>query len=125
GGNPEARVEQDLAPRLVAEIDVLAAHRRRPRRQVDGGGAGRPLTALDEKPEHAVHVRQRLLDVAVDAAEEVERYVELYEEPVHEHEVADGQRPVRHSLRGQDHEQRHGPGDDQALADVQYAEGRL
>ena len=93
--NREAHVEQNLAVRLVSEIDVLEAHfagtdveRLRP------GGVG-DLGVLLREREHPLHVGERLLDLAIEHAQEIERDVELDHERVDEHEVADGHRPVR------------------------------
>ena len=96
GGNREAHVEQDLPVRLVAEVDVLEAHlavgddeRRRARAR------RRPRVCSVDEREHPLHVGQRLLDLAVEDAEEVERDVELDHERVDQHEVADRHRARR------------------------------
>ena len=69
--------------------------------------------------EHLLHIDERLLDLTVDKAEEVERHVELDEEGVHEHEVAERHGARVNPLRGQDHDDDQPGRDDDALADVE------
>ena len=92
----EVDVVQDRPPRVVAEVDVPEA---RPRRAAPraAGAPGRSSISgcVVEQREHLLEVGQRLLDLAVDHAEEVERDVELDQVGVDQHEVAD-----RHRARG-------------------------
>lgn len=91
----EAHLVQDTSFRIIgeshlAELDAAAGDRERRR--------SRPVRhlAVDlEQPEHLLHVDDRLLDLAVDVAKEVERQVELDQIGVHQHEVADGHDPRR------------------------------
>jgi hypothetical protein len=83
------------------------------------------LEVLREQPEHAVHVGERLLDLAVHHAEEVERDVELDEQRVDQHQVAEREAPGRDALRGEEHEPGHGDRNHEALADVEQAKRRL
>ncbi len=94
GGNRERDVEQDLPVRLVAEIDVLEAHLAIRNAQRRGAGRILDLGVLLDQPEQPLHVGERLLDLAVDDAEEVERNVELDHEGVDQHEVADRHRVI-------------------------------
>ena len=88
GGDGEAHVEEDLPRPLVTKVDVAEFHRRRPRRQLGRARLVLDFTVLVQQPEHAVHVEERLLDLAIDHAEEVERDVELDQQPVYQHEIA-------------------------------------
>jgi len=122
----ERDVEEDLPSRLVGKIDPLEAHR----------GASRALPevqrhrirpvlylpVLGQQAEHAVHVDERLLDLAVHHAQKIERDVELDQQAVDEHEVAERQSLRHHALSGEDHQQRHSDSDDAALPDVEEAE---
>ena len=121
----ERHVEEDLAIGLVAEIDIAEHHGRRPFRQLGRAGLVLHLEVLRHQAEHLVHVGQRLLDLAIDHAEEIERHVELDQEAVDQHQVADGQRPGRHALRGERHQRSHRRGNDQALADVEQPQRHL
>src|SRR5262249_34072878 len=85
----EAHVEENLARALVMEVDAAELDRRRSRRQLARAGLVLDLAVLREQPEHAIEVEQRLLDLAIDHAEEIERDVELDEKPVHQHEIAE------------------------------------
>ena len=124
-GNRERDVEQDLPVRLVGEIDVLEADlgRRDPERRSARRVAN--FGVLLDQVEHPLHVRQRLLDLAVDHAEEVERNVELEHERVDQHQIADGHRVIDHPDRCPPHDERHRDGDDRALADVEQRQRGL
>ena len=80
------------------------------------------LGVLLDQPEHALHVSERLLDLAVDHAEKVERNVELDHEGVHQDKVAYRHRMVDDAKHGAPHDQSHSNGDDRALADVEQRE---
>ena len=83
------------------------------------------LPMLGQQTEHLVHVEQRLLDLAVHHAEEVERDVELDQQAVHQHQVAERELLRHHALGDQQHQRGHRGGDDQALPDIQQAERSL
>ena len=80
------------------------------------------LGVLLDEPEHPLHVSERLLDLAVDHAEKVERNVELDHEGVHQDKVAYRHRMVDDAKHGAPHDQSHSNGDDRALADVEQRE---
>src|SRR3546814_3870601 len=56
-----------------------------------------------QQAEHGLQVDQRLLDLAVDRAEEVQRHGELQQIGIHHDEVAHGHGAGHHALRRQDH----------------------
>ena len=106
-GNREIDIEQNLPLRraaigafgdlVVAEIDMLEAHRaamqgQRGRRRRIGHFA-----VLFEQREHLFHVGDALLDFAIDHAEEIERDVKLDHEGVHEHQIAQAHRAIDHA----------------------------
>ena len=77
-----------------AEGDRAVLHRKSRR--------ARPVLNLGRDPDqrhHLLEVGQRLLDVAVHHAEEIERRVELQQIGVDQHEIADGHRACR-NIRG-------------------------
>ena len=123
--NGEAHVEQDLAVLLVAEVDVLEAHLAAT--DIERRGARRigDFRVLLGKREHPLHVGERLLDLAVEHAQEVERDVELDHERVDEHEVADRHRPVDDAHRRPPHDERYRDRDDRALRDVEQRQRGL
>src|SRR5256885_341870 len=125
GGNREAHAMQDLPLGLVKKVRAPEFHRRRPGREFRRARAVLDLAVLGEEAKHPVHVEQRLLDLAVHHAEEVERDVELDEKAVHQHQVAEGEALRRHAFGHQQHQRRHRNGDDEALADVEQAERSL
>ncbi len=69
--------------------------------------------------EHALDVGERLADLAVEHAEEVERDVELDHEGIDQHDVADRHLAAGHAVGRLPHHRRHGDCDDRRLADVQ------
>jgi hypothetical protein len=75
--------------------------------------------------EHALDVRQRLADFAIDDAEKVERDVELDQEGVDQHQVADGHPAVDDAAGGAPHHRRDAERDDQLLAEVERRQRRL
>ena len=82
-------------------------------------GVIRDLAVLLEQREHPVHVRQALLDLAVDHAEEVERDVQLDHEGVDQHQVADRHPAFDHAECRTPEDQRQRDCDDGLLAGVQ------
>ena len=125
GGNREAHAMQDLALALIKKVRVPEFHRRRPAREFRRTRAIFDLAMLGEEAEHAVHVEQRLLDLAVHHAEEVERDVELDQQAVDQHQVAQSEALCGNAFGHQQHQRRHRNGDDEALADVEQAQGRF
>src|SRR6476620_4642734 len=121
----ERNVVQDLAIVLVSEIDVIETHGQRTHRQVDGAGPIFDFAMFLEQSEHPAHVRQRLLDLAVHHAEEIQRDVELDQQPVDEYEVAERERTSDHALRSKNHEQRHRDRDDETLTDIEQPQRGL
>ena len=85
----EIDIAQDGAARIVAEIDMAEANRAVRHRERRRAGPvldfGRDL----HQRHHLLEVGQRLLDVAVDDAEEIERRVELQQVGIDQHEIAD------------------------------------
>ena len=125
GRDLEADAVQDLAVGVVAEAHVLEAHRAAARHQRLGVGRVGDLAVLAEQREHLLHVDQRLLDLAVDDAEEVERDVELDHQRVDQHQVAERQRARDDADGRAPDQQRHRRGDDQALAEVEQRQRGL
>ena len=125
GGNRERNIEQDLPRGFVEKIDVLEAHLGAAHDERHRAGTIGDLRVLADQIEQALHVGHRLLDLAIDDAEEVERHIKLQHEAVHQHEVAD-----RH-VAGDDaggrtpHDERYRDGNDRALPDVERGERRL
>ena len=90
GRHLEGEAVQDDPLGLVAELHVLEADgaARYPERH--GARAVRHLRRLGQHVHHALDVGQRLLDLAIDHAHEVERNEQLQHQRVDHHEVADG-----------------------------------
>ena len=72
-----------------------------------------------------LEVGQRLAQLAVDHAQEVERLVELQEEGVDQDDVADGERAGDHALAPHHHDRGDADGDDRGLAGVERGEVSL
>ena len=103
----EIDIAQDGAFRLVMKIDVLETHaadleyQRRRSRRIDD------LRLALEQLEHKVHVRQSVLDLAVDDPQKVQRYKKLQQQCVDQYEVADAHRPGHHPPGGEEHDEGH------------------
>ena len=115
----EIDVEQDLAARIVAEIDVLEAHSDEAGLERAGTVGVGHLAMRMHQPEHALDVGQRLADLAIQDAEEIQRDVELKQERVDHDDVSETHLATRHAVRGLPHHQRHGDRDDQRLTGVE------
>jgi hypothetical protein len=74
--------------------------------------------------EHALDVGEGLADLPVQHAEEVERDVELDQEGVDQHQVAEGHAPLA-TPRGAPHHRGDAHGDDRRLAHVEIRQGFL
>ena len=125
GRDLEIDAVQDLAARVVAEAHGFEADPRARHRERHRSGPVLHVAPLVEQPEQPLHVHQRLLELAVDHAEQEQRRRELEQIGVDEHEVADGEL-ARHHARGRaPHHRgdadRHGHG----LAEVQHRERLL
>lgn len=90
-------VEQDLPECVVGEIDGVETDLDLAVRQGLRAGRIDDFARRVQQVEHALDVGQRLSDFAIDDAEEVERHVELDQEGVDQHEIADGQRTGEHA----------------------------
>ena len=96
----EAHVEQDLALGVVAEIDIPERDRGAARGiERPGPGLVLDLAVFPQQVEHLFHVGERLLDLAVHDAEKVERNVELDQQCVDHHQIADGHGAPDDALR--------------------------
>jgi hypothetical protein len=125
GRHLEADVVQDRPVVVVGEADVVEAHAALQHRQRLRARRVGDLAVLAEQREHLLHVHRRLLDLAVDHAQEVERNVELDHQRVDQHQVAERERAIDHAQRGAPHQQRDRGGDDQALAQVEHRQRGL
>ena len=121
----ETEVFQDRPCRLVGEVDRIEIDLQRPGRQLARiGGVGDFAMRL-EQVEHALDVGQRLADLAIDDAKEVERHVELDQEGVHQHKVADRHRAGDDAARGTPHHGGDAERDDCLLAKIEEGERGL
>jgi len=125
GGDREVHIEQDGALGVVGEADVLEADGAVAHRQLRCAGAVGDLGWTVQQVEHLRHVRQRMLELGVDHAEEVERDEHLQHEGVDQHQVAQRHAAVDDAACRQAHDQGDAHGDDGALADVQAGQRGL
>ena len=118
----EADVVQDRPRLLVVEVDMvehdLAARHLQGRRARLVGDLGRHL----HQAEHALHVHQRIPDLAIGEAQHVQGHVELDQEGVDRHEVAQRHGAGLHAVARHDHDRDQPAGDDGALPDVEQRE---
>ena len=79
---------QNLTAPIVVKIDLLEADGAVLQLQCRRARLVFDLAMLTQHGEHALHVGERLLYLAIHDAEEIERDVELDQERIHQHEIA-------------------------------------
>ena len=121
-GASKRHAAQDRPRGVVMELDVLEPHRARGHLEVGRAGRVADFRVLVEDVEHRADVDDRLLDLAIDHAHEVQRLVELQHHHVEQHEVADGIMPFADALDAHDEHRDHAGGEDDRLARVQHRE---
>ena len=118
-GDREIQVVENGAVRFVGEVDRVEIDLQRPAGQIAGIGRVGDLAILLEQIEHALDVGQRLANLAIDDTEKIERDVELDQEGVDQHEVADGHPALDHAVGRAPHHRRDAERDDQLLPEVE------
>ena len=98
----------------MVEHDLAARHHEL-RRAGSVGDLGRDV----EQAEHALHADDGVADLAIGEAQHVERHVELQQEGVHGHEIAERHRALNDALARHQHHHGEAAGDDGALAYVE------
>src|SRR5215212_5051873 len=81
----------------------------------------RDLAMLFEQTKHSVEVRERLLDLAIDHTEKIQRNVELDEQAVDQDEITERERTSDHTFSCEHHEYGDRNRDNEALTDVEHA----
>jgi hypothetical protein len=97
---------------------VLEAHLGAAPFELPGAAAVGDFPVGAHQAEHALDVGEGLADLPVQHAEEVERHVELDQEGVDQHQVAEGHAPFGHA-RAARHIIGDAHGDDRRLAHVE------
>ena len=124
-GNLKADVLQNRPCRVVSEMHLLKAHMASPHRQGRRAGAVGNLSLALHQREHFLQVGQALLDLAVQHAQETQRYVQLNHEGVDHDQVAQRHAPVHHALGRPPQHGHQADGDDQLLPRVEQAQRGL
>ena len=122
----KAHALQNGPCRVVGKVHAFKPHRglRQALQRLRARGIGH-LALLVHQHEHLVQVRQALLDLAVDHAEEVEWDVELDHEGVDHHQVTQRHAPIDHALRGAPQHGHQPHGNDELLARVEHGQRGL
>ena len=102
----------------MVEHDLAAAHHETRRARLVGD-----LGLHVEQAEHLLHVDECVPDLAIGEAQHVERHVELDQEGVDRHEVAQGHGVMHDAIARHDHHRGQPDGDDNALADIEQRQG--
>ena len=119
GRNREVDPAQDLALRVVGEVDVLEDDLPARKPQIRCSGSIFDVSVHLQELEHGLHVHERLLDLAIDETEEVERLGELHHVGVDRHEIAGGHGALGNPEGSEQHQGCDAAGDNRRLADVQ------
>ena len=119
----EADIFQDRPVRAIAEADIAEFHGGVGGDEIDRSRAVLDLALDAQQAEHRLHVDQRLLHLAIDEAQEVQRHVELDQIAIHQHEIAYRHAGILHAMAGHHHDRDQPDGDDGALADIQQRQG--
>ena len=122
GGNLEAHILQDRSVRVIGEGDILELDLAFADAQRLGAFLVDDLGRLVQQREHRLDIDQALLDLAIDHAHEIERQIELHEDRVDHHEVADGEHPARDIARREQHADDRAQREDHRLPGIQHAE---
>ena len=122
GGNIKTHIKQDLPFGLITEIHILEAHHRGPFGECLRAGLILNFPIFFEQPEHAIHVDQRLFDLAIGHAQKIKRNIKLDQQRVDQHQVTERQVFCGYALRREHHQRGRGNGDNGALADIERAE---
>ncbi len=125
GRDDEVDLLEDGAAGVVGEAHALEAHLACAHLQFRRAGRVGDLRDAAQQAEQLFHVGERVADLAVDGAEEVEGDEELDQVGVDQHQVAEGHLAVRHALRGQAHHGGDAAGDDEGLAGVEPGQRHL
>ncbi len=124
---PRSRVKrqplQDRPRGIVAEGDILEHDPPTADLQVRRAGRVRHFGGLFEQAKHLVHIDQRLPDLAVDRAEEIERHGDLHHVGVDHHEVAHRERALLHAARRHQHHRDEARSHDEPLPGIQHGQG--
>ena len=119
-GGLEADAAQDATIGVVGEVDVLEPDCAVRHGERLGARPVGDVGALAENDEHHLDVDDRLLDVAVDHAHEIERLVELQHHRIEQHEIADAVAVAAHAVDAHRQHDDHADGEDNRLAGVEH-----
>ena len=75
--------------------------------------------------EDQIHIRQRVLDLAIDDAEKIERDKKLQQEGVDQHQITDAHLAFHHSVGGKKHDAHDTDADDRSLSKIEKRHGGL
>ncbi len=117
--NGEIDIEQDLAFRLITEIDMRKTHLRSIGDQWLGMRRIGNLAMLIHQAEQALHVSQALLDFAVQHTKKIQRNIQLDHEGIHQYQITQRHSPVDDTLRCTPQNQCHRASDDHRLTGIQ------
>ena len=125
GGHSEADALEHDARRLISEDDIVEFDLAAGDDEVFRTRLVLHFLRLIEKPEHRLHIDKRLRDLAIDGAQEIERLIELHQDGVAHHEIADGELALRDADRRQHHHEAHADRHDRGLPGVEERERDL
>ena len=113
----KADAAQDRAV-LIGEVHILETDRAAFDMKVRRAATIADANRFVEETEHALHIHQRLTQLAIEPAKEVQRHIELQKIGVHRHKIADGEPAFLNVQASHAHHQHHANGDDRALPDI-------
>ncbi len=121
----EAQIAQDSPLLLVMKIDPLETDGAPSQDQGPGVGGVPDLRFPLQQLEHQIHVRQGILDLAIDDPKKIQRDEDLQQEGVDQNQVTDAHLARHHPSGGEQQDKGHAQGDDAALAEVEQGHGGL
>ena len=75
--------------------------------------------------ENKIHVRQSVLDLAIDDAQKPQGNEQLQQKGVHQHQITDAHVAPGHPPGGEHHDESHAHGNDRPLGEIQQGHGSL
>jgi len=125
GRNVERDIRQDRSGGVIGEVHAVKHHRNRRCRQRACIRGIDDLALGIEQPEHPFDIGQRLTDLPVDHAKEIERHIQLDQEGIDQDQIPHRHRASDNALRGMPHHRHQTRHNNQLLPHVEHGQRHL